>query len=177
MMSKSLRHWLPTRLASEESRSLASSFPPGWMAIWGGGRGGGAVCAGMVGFNSSPRASKPATHDGQTCSSTIKAKSQQREWGSTAGKTARVMSRSVCIVKSDWKGLESHWRGRAQQCWPFKLFNNKTLRRYNKVLEFYKCPSWGHSMQISEEFTRQFGEYHQKKLELDCDTWSQKHHS
>lgn len=26
-------HSLPTRLAREESRSLASSFPPGWMAI------------------------------------------------------------------------------------------------------------------------------------------------
>lgn len=35
-------HSLPTRLAREESRSLASNFPPGWMAICGGG-GGGAV--------------------------------------------------------------------------------------------------------------------------------------
>lgn len=52
-------HSLPTRLAREESRSLASSFPPGWMAIWGGGRGGSAVCAWIVGFKRSPRASKP----------------------------------------------------------------------------------------------------------------------
>lgn len=52
------RHSLPTRLARDESRSLASSFPPGWMATWGGG-GGGAVCVGTVGFNRSPRASKP----------------------------------------------------------------------------------------------------------------------
>lgn len=52
------QHSLPTRLARDESRSLASSFPPWWMATWGGG-GGGAVCVGTVGFNRSPRASKP----------------------------------------------------------------------------------------------------------------------
>lgn len=47
---------LPTRLARDESRSLASSLPPGWRAIW---AGGGAGCVGTVGFSKSPRASKP----------------------------------------------------------------------------------------------------------------------
>lgn len=47
-------HSLPTRLAKEESRSLASSLPPvcgGIMGAW--------VWAGNVGFNRSPRESNP----------------------------------------------------------------------------------------------------------------------
>lgn len=52
-------HSLPTRLARDESRSLASSLPPGWMAIVGGGGAGCVATEGTVGFSRSPRASKP----------------------------------------------------------------------------------------------------------------------